>query len=276
MSIAEKLQTISENELKVYEAGKQHYGLKASVTGVKEITIENVNEHKHNVPITLTSETITDFSNVNITARGKNLCDYTIIKNSVYSSQTVDIYDVVAGITRKCLAYDCAGRSKSILGGFKANTQYTASFVFASQPTSSNSASRPFCFFYDDGTYSYVGYKTYDDHTFTRIQGVSTKGKTVVGIGVPNHDTKAKVYLDINTLLLFEGNVTSPIYESYVEPITYQANANGEVEGVESISPSMVIISDTEDVTINTECYLDGAKEVEKYKNIILNLGGEF
>ncbi len=175
---------------------------------------------RHHLESTVpTPETPIPIENVNdngtsVVLHGTNLCDYNIIKKSVWSHQIVEVYDEVAGKTRNCIAYNCAGRQMVIEGGFKENTQYTVSYWTASQPTATN-VGRPFCFWYTDGTFSYGGYKSTTDYNFTRIRITSTAGKTVSAVGVPNFDNNSKVYVDIDTFLLCEGAIADPVYEPY-------------------------------------------------------------
>ena len=55
----------------------------------------------------------------------------------------------------------------------------------------------------------------------------------------------------------------SPVsgYEPYVEPTIYTANADGTVDGVRSLSPSMTLTTDTDGVTIDCS-YL---RDVDRY-----------
>lgn len=60
MRIAEQLQTIAENQLKVYDAGADHFGLKKTVKSISPLVLKNVHhkEHKISVDIKGASKTL--------------------------------------------------------------------------------------------------------------------------------------------------------------------------------------------------------------------------
>lgn len=253
-----------------YETGKQDFGIKATESGT-EVTLENVNEHKHDISVNLTSDTITDFTGVNLNVSGKNLAtaEQVYAKHKSKTNKTVD--------GRSCISLLGSGNFEYIIeGGFKENTQYTISFEMATWQRAN----------FPNETHSYTLRVTYTDGKYGWISGAQTwnvwkkrtlvtaAGKTVKSIGQVGYDNVG-VYIDKDTFLIYEGAITDPVYEPYFEPFTIEANTNGDVEGLESVASTIYLDTDTENVTINAEYYLDGEKEIEKYKNIILDLGGE-
>jgi hypothetical protein len=60
-----------------------------------------------------------------------------------------------------------------------------------------------------------------------------------------------------------EPGTSRTAYEPYIEPTTYQVNANGIVDGVTSISPKMTLVSSNDGAVINctynvdTKTYID-------------------
>lgn len=75
--------------------------------------------------------------------------------------------------------------------------------------------------------------------------------------------------------LQIEYGDTSSIYEPYIEPIEYTANANGVVAGVKSRYPSMSFSTDAEGVNIAVNYYRDIDKALENLATNIALTGGE-
>ncbi len=63
-------------------------------------------------------------------------------------------------------------------------------------------------------------------------------------------------------------------YEPYIEPTIYDVSANGTVEGVNSIYPSVSLYTDTSGAVIDCTYYQDGRKVKENLTDMILSLGG--
>ena len=84
MNISEKIQKIVDDMPKVYEAGyvkgqesmvDESKIIEKTASAIDFLNINDVSEVPHEVEIQLTSDTITDFSDVKVTACGKNLWD---------------------------------------------------------------------------------------------------------------------------------------------------------------------------------------------------------
>ena len=75
--------------------------------------------------------------------------------------------------------------------------------------------------------------------------------------------------------MILELGSTATDYEPYKEPQTATANTDGTVDGLTSASPNMMLVPDTEGVTINCEYYRD----IDAYiDNLMMNValtGGE-
>jgi hypothetical protein len=63
-------------------------------------------------------------------------------------------------------------------------------------------------------------------------------------------------------------------YESYVEPTTYTANADGIVDGVTSVYPTTTLFTDNSNITINMEYNKDINKVFAELQQAIISLGG--
>ena len=105
--VVEQLKTDMDN---VYDAGYQKglkevggldvskFGIQNEVTGKGLVTLDYVNENEHNVEVKLSSDTVTDFSGVEVKCIGKNFFDlnYALDKNNytidTYLNQNLPIY----------------------------------------------------------------------------------------------------------------------------------------------------------------------------------------
>ena len=76
------------------------------------------------------------------------------------------------------------------------------------------------------------------------------------------------------TAFQIEIGDTATEYEPYVEPVTSAADADGNVTGLISASPSMTLTSDTENVIIECEYNRDLMKVIEELTQAIISLGG--
>ena len=71
-----------------------------------------------------------------------------------------------------------------------------------------------------------------------------------------------------------EKGTTATEYEPYKEPTTYTPNADGTVEGVTSLAPTMTLIPDKAGVTLELGYNRDTNKVIESLINAIISLGG--
>ncbi len=71
-----------------------------------------------------------------------------------------------------------------------------------------------------------------------------------------------------------EKGATATEYEPYKELVEYTANADGRVEGVKSIFPTMNISTDTEGVRVSAECFLDPEAVVSALTDRTTTSGG--
>ena len=250
----------------VFELGKQDFGTKGVASGT-ELILENVNEHKHMVSVNLTSDTITDFSGVSVKTKGENLFNQEgMLTDSNFTKAEYNELDCIKIIpTSVGHKFPCE---------IPANTDFRLSFEIA-YPKGIDMYGY---FVYEDGTKSNNALSrssTSNMEYFSKVNGYThlTHTKKIVAVVLQFYSYTTAPYY-IRNFMINVGTEYKD-YEPYAEPAEYQANANGIVEDVESFHSTMYLSTDIEGVTINAEYYLDGAKELEKYKNIILDLGGE-
>ena len=110
-------------------------------------------------------------------------------------------------------------------------------------------------------------------NTWGAEQAVTTEasGKIYIGAAVVEYVTRE---LFENALVQIEYGTTASPYEPYSET-EYTAAADGTVEGVKSISPTMNISTDKAGAVINAECFLDPQAVITDLTNTLITLGGE-
>lgn len=227
-----------------YKGNTKIFGYNNSKQG-NVIVADNVHPIKHKLKIKLSSDTVTDFSAVNVTRCGKNVFDADA---------------VLPSLENPSYAYDMAHWTKQadgsfylfnvgILHGYKwfENTSgYAGAMAIsltAKSPTAAESAGTLFIGIeYTDGTkeskYCYGGevYKTY---TF-----VTNANKTVTRIYQTYGDSNGTYIKDI--MIAYGADAEYEPYKSQ----TVTANTDGTVEGITSL-PNITLLTDGNTVNIN-------------------------
>ena len=241
--VVEQLKTDMDN---VYDAGYQKglkevggldvskFGIQNEVKGTNIVTCDYVNENEHNVEVKLSSDTVTDFSGVEVKIVEVNLLDYMqVVRN--YESRN---YENVNGYHVTSLQ-------------FKPNTTYYikvngtrckwTTFLISTQQSVNGSQAKS------------VGIS----NTWNSENCVTTDETGLIYFGLTNSPTGeiSRITQSLQDALvqIETGMVVTP-YAPYTET-TYTANADGTVDGVTSISPVMNIICDTENVDITAKYY---------------------
>ena len=258
MSIAEKLVTIAENTPKVCDAVN---AAKTEVNGVV-VVANDISTIEHPVEVKLSSETITDFSSVTVKQNGKNQADITgwtyYGENCISSSIVKEVGSIIAqgNAGSDGMAYSSGNlrlRFRRENGAYisipTANQTITVSLyvtlleqgihdnkvgIYACTESTSGSGGRA------DFTLN-VGERT--KVSFTRTPTVD-----VTALIVRLNNNKVKVEMDT---LQIEYSYEATEFEAYKEPTTYTANADGTVDGVMSLAPSMTLVSSDPEATIN-------------------------
>lgn len=86
------------------------------------------------------------------------------------------------------------------------------------------------------------------------------------------------IMVNANTITLENIMVSvngEDIYEDYINGTEYTPNADGTINGLTSVSPTMTLLTDTEGVTIECEYNKDTNKVISKLVNAISAMGGE-
>ena len=252
MSIAEKLQTIAENEQRVYESGKQsvidkNKIIEKTVSGLGMVYANDVSEIKHDLKVKLSSDTITDFSDVKVRMYGNNLFDI----------GTKDDYETVVttiSITNESITGIIGDPSASKV--FK-KTKYKSG-KYAISMRGDNARILVQCF---DSNGNITDAQITTGGTYNSYyQGWFWQPNSVAIIDVPDSVSywrmginftgeTGKSYVADNIQITLGGFATD--YEPYKEPQIATANADGTVEGFISLSPNTVLMTDTDNVNLS-------------------------
>ena len=219
-------------------------------TSGKIIRVDDVSETPHNPTITLTSDTITDFSSVSVSRTGKNILDVTRlnVKENVKDFKLVDA-------SRNTIEFTKSNAASTVRSSIGIEMYLTA------------------------GTYHTSGNVTTNNETVKRIAAIvitsvnsaEQLAQTRFGEDITPDEytnsftiTKSGMYtVRICTMFTSPINTTYTIsniqieygQSSEFEPYNSQtvlANSNGTVTGINMISPSTTIFSD-KDVLIDVE-----------------------
>lgn len=275
MSIAEKLITIAENEQKVYKSGKLAT-LKDSryMNGKESGTIVSVNDVtpiEHNVGVKLSSDTITDFTGVELRKCGANLFPF---------AESVKIQGrYVNGVSNAFLP---AQTDVDFLRGKRIT--FSAYFDLSGAVEDTTNASVKIIYFDDNGAVI----RQMFGNSLKKADGI-TQGYSWVSSDVPVNTSKIGFSLSIffnstatpdpnSFVTVSQGMVTLgnelKEYEPYTET-TYTANADGTVEGVKSISPNMTLIPNNNAVTVECEYLRDIDLYIDSLITNVALTGGE-
>lgn len=255
----------------VYEAGQQSMVdeskiIEATATGTGIVNIDDISEIPHDITVQLSSDTVTDFSGVEVDVYGKNL----LTAYDFYSGW--GFYNVCEVDGRECVKFKDNVTFKVTTVPFKEDTTYTVSMWAKSVITSTanESLSQLFRFYYSDGTNEVLIIPRNKDWQF--YSKSSNPTKTVVAIGSSSYNYTLDLYVDVNTFQL----EASPTYSDY-EPVdkrTLTANADGTVDGIPYHSSNMTVVADA-DITIDYHKSYGKQLEYDRYWDVKQNYGKE-
>jgi hypothetical protein len=239
----EKLQTIANNTLAVYEAGRSFAErLKCTASGTV-IFVDNVSPIEHELSIQLTIEDLADYSTVDVyvSRYGKNLLSSNYYSNSL-TSYGISYTDNKDGTITVNGANDGTGHARFIL--FYGNKK----LPIGTYVGSSN----------NDDCYMVVCVK--------RSSGTTQYFANGISFTINEGDSIQQVYIQVlqSTATVFNNVIIKPIlqvgtvvteYEPYIEPQTAKMSGDGTVKGLTSVSPNMTVFADTDGAFIELEYY---------------------
>lgn len=240
MNISEKIQKIVDDMPKVYDAGyvkgqesmvDESKIIEKTASAVDFLNINDVSEVPHEVEIQLTSDTITDFSNTEVTVRGKNLWDkeYALDKNNwTYlnaSYSSVAIY---------------VGKDNYVTFSYK-DTLQTGLGIYVAVMTENTAADAVTSWMYHSTVSSMISnvvtIKATEDYVYLRISNIHI------------NPYFSEFWEYIGNDLQIEINKIASEYENYKKEV-YTPSSDGKLI-VKSISPVMNISTNKSDINIS-------------------------
>jgi hypothetical protein len=243
MDVAEMMVKAAENTEPVCEAVKN---AKTAVSGAV-VAVSDVSSIPHPVCVRLTSDSITDFSAVSVKRYGKNLFDK---DNPNVKSWYIQGGKILQGTNGRLLYIPC-----------RPNTTYTMSKTL--------------------GSAFFLAYTTEEPKVNISCYGTVTKAADNITIttGEDAFYLVSYFYNAVNDTITLdemlssiqiEVGTTATPYEQYKAPTTYTANADGTVDGIRSLSPSMTLVSDNDGVVINARYFPESARGMQiAYGNLV-------
>ena len=210
------------------------------------VRVDDVSPVEHNISCRLTSDTITDFSSVKVSRYGKNLLPK--IQSQSASGVTLSYTDDGSYILNGTCTQSYNFVSKTII---LHEGMYTLS---ANNPSHNGLAvALVQVYSYENGKNIYVeDNRANGKMTLQLPYGKKYEFRIRVQEGINYNNFVIKPQLELGT--------TATAYEPYIEPTTYTPNADGTVEGITSISPTMTLLTDTEGAVIHCEYNRDTNK----------------
>ena len=226
--------------------------LKGNKSGAA-IGITDISPIEHNVEVKLSSDTVTDFSEVTLNVFGKNLFDFSV--NKFFTQQEDGSYanNQALSVAQKNSIYLPFG-TYTVSYDVKCPVKADVRLAFIDKDGAVTTK-------WIAGTGEFV----HNSHTITGefVQWYVNYGAT----------PKEANTVFIKNIQLEVGS-TETSYEPYIEPISYQVATDGTVEGVTSIYPNMSITTDTTGVVIDAEYNKDINKAFAELQNALISLGG--
>ena len=223
-----------------------------NTVSAEALTVNDVSSVEHNLEIKLSSETITDFSEVTVSRYGKNLIN--IEPMLLASNWRVDN------------SLNSSGYWNYPINGLAPNTDYTLSMTENGWSGTENNS------FYvtlrnDIGMFAENGALCHNNGTwyFCKNQVTITSnenGILYLSFFDPTDDRLAEFFDKCPNIMLELGSIATG-YEPYKEYQSVICNSDGAVEGLTSLSPTMTIMTDTDGVDISctynadTKQYID-------------------
>ena len=239
---------------KLPEAGAD--AIKGTASG-SVVRVNDVSPTEHRVSCRLTSDAVTNLSSVEVSRYGKNLIDFS---KAVLNGCVIKGNGVQASFTDKYY--------------MEVRLPYLAKFVQNNDgETLAFSVRNPAAGFrivlvimYTDGTY--LSALSFNNAVSLKIDN---QGRTVENVLV-RPMASAEAFTDTTTViydLQLEFADAATEFDGYKGVATYTPNADGTVDGITSLSPSMTLLTDKSGVTINCEYNRDINKVIADLHSLI-------
>ncbi len=247
MTTAQRLQTVKANVPEVFHSGqldviKSSDSLSGSKSG-ESVVLSDISEVSHTLDVTVSGDTVTDFTGITLTRCGKNLFDINSAElsnctltddNGILFGSTGGAIDIIVPPGQYTLSFERNGTGSIYVRNGKVNSGYIKIL-----DTSDTSA-----------TFNFTG--TVDG--YLRIHTFASNLKL------------KNIQLELSS--------TASSYQAY-QGGTYTPSADGTVSGVTNIYPVTTLFTDTDGAVINVNYYKDIDKTVDNLKTLIALSGGE-
>ncbi len=296
MSLADKVMQIAQNEPKVYEAGKLALlGASRHMQGTASgevVRLDDVSPMAHDMAVTLSSNTIADFSAVKIIGCGNNLLDIAtaeVIKTKFSAQFTTEVTETgIKMVTnRDCGTPNGAGFCLGATANFLGKT-LTVSFG-AHSSTQADTTPRIRVIKYKElPAYvgqGYVGNTNYvypikvnngeNTLTFTVAQDTDTEAYPYIGVMFLLSGTNTALAgntVEYSDIMIEVGN-TATAYEPFTGA-THTPNADGTLT-VPSLYPTTTLFCDTAGVLLACSYLRDIDTYIDNVITQVALTGGE-
>lgn len=226
-----------------YKGNTKIFGYNHSANG-EIIAADNVHPIEHKLKVKLSSDTITDFSTVRVMRCGKNLFDADTVLPSLHNPSYPKEH-----WKKQADGSFYIGNSSVLVKSiwFENTTGYRGQMVISISVkiVDGKEGENPFTlvFRYTDGTSEPLRFYSEDGYITGTL--ISNPNKTVNYIDQSSNRARS-VY--IKDIMIAYGTDTE--YESYNPQIAI-SNADGTVEGLNSLSPNMTVLSDNNNAMIH-------------------------
>lgn len=217
---------LAEQVGKIYESGKEEGQssmidptkiIEKTASGIGSVTVDDVSEIPHEISVQLSSDTITDFSGVNITVCGDSLYTGEFERGS-FSPQTGGVSPSEYRV--RSIAYTPLNS-----GTYTLLTDEGKNLVV---------------YVYDEKE-TFMSKESYVTWSSTNALSFTLTDTRLIKFAIRKSDDSKLVISDVKFLLLYgEENAK-----------TYNSTVDGVVGGVTSLSPNMILLSDNESVSIS-------------------------
>jgi hypothetical protein len=253
------------NEIKRVEENSKKIFSNALIGGKNGIStvMNDVSPIEHELNISLSSNIITDFSNVKVTRYGKNILTYPYI-NTTKESNGVKFTDNGNGtitVSGNATAYsdfrlyEGVPLVKNGYITFSAGRNYKNTAVTLALYDNSNTLIAQYQV--SDAQSDFVEVVNLSDYPETVRWAITIKRRK-------DGEVSGTVFPQIEI-----GEIATE-YEEYISPISVNAETIGQVNGIKSLFPTTSLITDNGDVTINCKYNRDINKAFAELQAIIL------
>lgn len=247
MTTAQRLQTVKANVPEVFHSGqldviKNSDSLSGSKSG-ESVVLSDISEVSHTLDVTVSGDTVTDFTGITLTRCGKNLFDINSAElsnctltddNGILFGSGGGAIDIIVPPGQYTISFERNTSGGIILRNGKVSSGYIK--LSGSTDTSA--------------TFNFTG--TVDG--YLRIHTFASNLKL------------KNIQLELSS--------TASSYQAY-QGGTYTPSADGTVTGVTNIYPVTTLFTDTDGAVINVNYYKDIDKTVNNLKTLIALSGGE-